>query len=377
MITCGPWKDIRLEAFTSRISDVHAVVKLLEGSTSATVELSIEIQHRVEGLLVRGDCGSGQAGTPECSTTASSYNMLFKIERPRLWWPLGHGPQHLYEATVRLLDGETELHCVKVKYGVRKVELVRRHLKGVEGETFFFRINNRPIFCVGTNWIPCHSLPALNSHELYEENLKYAVEGNNNMIRIWGGGIYENDEFYEYCDEKGLMVWHDMMFACGIYPVDESFHKSVKEELEAQVKRLRNHPCITLWNGDNEFYFMADRQDVPYDASEEKDWQLYPERKLYFDTIPSVISKLSSIPYWPSSPFGGKDANDPTQGDIHQWNVWHNLGFHYQQYPQLGGRFVSEYGMHGLPDIRTVKHYCPDERYRCVQRSQYFKPAMH
>lgn len=156
-----------------------------------------------------------------------------------------------------------------------------------------------------------------------------------------------------------------MMFACGIYPTDDWFHKSCTEELEAQIRRLRNHPSITLWNGDNEVFFMFDRQNVPYDASVESNWDIYPQRKLYFETIPNVIKKLTpSIPYWPSSPYGGKDANDPKQGDIHQWNVWHNLGLHYQQYPELGGRFVSEYGMHGFPDIRTVKHYCPDPELR-------------
>ena len=108
---------------------------------------------------------------------------------------------------------------------------------------------------------------------------------------------------------------------------------------------------------------MYDRQGIPYDASVEKDWKIYRDRKLFFETIPNVIRKLSpDIPYWPSSPFGGKDANDATIGDIHQWNVWHNLGLHYQRYPELGGRFLSEYGMHGLPDLRTIKYYCPDPK---------------
>ena len=157
------------------------------------------------------------------------YHLTFKLDNPELWWPVGHGKQPLYEATVQLEEGDNVLQSRRTRFGIRKVELVRRPLKSASGETFFLRINSRPIFCVGTNWIPCHSLPALATKELYDKNLKYAVDNNNNMIRIWGGGIYEHNAFYDYCDENGLMVWHDMMFACGIYPEDNWFHKSVSE----------------------------------------------------------------------------------------------------------------------------------------------------
>ena len=364
MITCGPWKDVRLELSTARIADVYADVKLNEGCNLAEVDIVVEAEGELGGLSSSATIHRGQnSPITETCVAEKSTKIHFKLDNPDLWWPAGHGEQPLYEAKVELTNGTEVVHTKTVKFGIRKVALVQRSLKSAEGTTFFFRINDRPIFCVGTNWIPCHSLPALATPDLYEKNLSYAIKNNNNMIRIWGGGIYEHDAFYEYCDKHGLMVWHDMMFACGIYPEDDWFHKSVSQELEAQIRRLRNHPSITLWNGDNEVFFMYDRQDVPYDASETKDWKLYKDRKLFFDTIPNVITKLSpEIPYWPSSPFGGKDANDPTQGDIHQWNVWHNLGLHYQQYAELGGRFVSEYGMHGLPDIRTVKHYCPDPK---------------
>lgn len=367
VITCGPWKDVRLEIYDTRIVDVHADVKLDEQCESAKVDLVVELEGSTDSVELKG-CIEQNGSNVGTSTTASSKDdktshLSFTIDKPDLWWPVGHGNQPLYEATVQLNSGGGTMQTTNLRFGIRKVELVRRPLKSVKGETFFFRINNRPIFCHGTNWIPCHSLPAMGTPEMYERNLKYALEDNNNMIRIWGGGIYEHDAFYNYCDEHGIMIWHDMMFACGIYPIDDSFHDSVTEELEAQIRRLRNHPSITLWNGDNEVFFMYDRQGVPYDASVEKNWDIYKDRKLFFKTIPDVITKLSpEIPYWPSSPFGGKDANDPTIGDVHQWQVWHNLGLHYQQYPQLGGRFVSEYGMHGLPDMRTVKYYCPDPR---------------
>ena len=135
---------------------------------------------------------------------------------------------------------------------------------------------------------------------LYQQWIDLALENNNNMIRVWGGGVYEGDAFYDYCDEKGILIWHDMMFACGIYPTTDSFHESVKKEITAQAKRLRSHPSMALYCGDNEFYFMADRQGKPYDPEETGDWKSYPERKLYFETIPDVLREVHpDVPYWP------------------------------------------------------------------------------
>ena len=274
MITCGPWKDARLEIYNSRIADLHVDVHLRDDLKSVQVVLVVESELSMDGLELRGIIKSRMTGESHSTSLQANTQKLttitFEFDNPDLWWPAGHGSPLLYDATVSLMQEGNIIDAKKTKFGIRKIELVRRPLKTAGGETFFFRINNRSIFCLGTNWIPCHSLPALASPELYEKNLNYAVENNNNMLRIWGGGIYEHDAFYDFCDENGLMVWHDMMFACGIYPVDDWFHQSVTEELEAQIRRLRNHPCVTLWNGDNEVFFMYDRQGTPYDASVEK-----------------------------------------------------------------------------------------------------------
>jgi beta-mannosidase len=260
MITCGPWKDVRLEMYDSRIADVHADVKLDEACAKAEVDILVEMENTIKGLSLEGDISIDGTNLGSASSTVtpgqSLVRLRFDIDEPKLWWPAGHGEHPMHEATVHLKLEDAVLQTKTIQFGIRKVELVRRPLKSAEGETFFIRINNRPIFCVGTNWIPCHSLPAVAMPKLYEKNLKYAIENNNNMIRIWGGGIYEHDAFYEYCDRHGLMVWHDMMFACGIYPEDNEFHRSVTRELHGQIRRLRNHPSITLWNGDNEVFFM-------------------------------------------------------------------------------------------------------------------------
>lgn len=376
MVTCGPWKDIRLELLSTKITDLYAQVEIHRdrGHTTATVRLSAELQDPASGCELSFSIESPKGGeelgfAPTSSSTTeaneSHYEVARHIDNAKLWWPAGHGPQPLYTATVNLVSSGNVIHSKSVRFGLRKVELVQDPLQTDSGTTFYFRINDRPIFCVGTNWVPCHSLPAVIPNELYKKWIDLAVENNNNMIRIWGGGIYEHDFFYDYCDEKGIMLWHDMMFACGIYPMDDFFHTSCSEEITAQVKRLRNHPSITLWNGDNEVYFMLDRQGVPYDATETHDFKIYPQRKLYHETIPNALKPLShDIPYWPSSPYGGNPPNNPTIGDVHQWNVWHGQQLHYQEYPQLGGRFVSEYGMHGFPNIRVVEHFCPDPALR-------------
>ena len=369
MITCGPWKDARLEMYSSRLSDLHVNATLNEACTSAELEISVEIESPNDGGSIEFRIDEAEVEAFSVATKASQtlYETKVTVESPSLWWPIGYGKQSLYSVSATLKRGDRFLDQQKQRVGVRKIELIQRPLSSAEGETFFFRVNNQPIFCMGTNWVPCHTQPALMTPELYRQNLKRAVENNNNMIRIWGGGVYEGDEFYRYCDEQGLMVWQDLMFACGIYPTDEAFHRSVERELEANIKRLRNHPSIVLWCGDNEVFFMFDRQgpEGHYDAREQKDFQIYPERKLYFETIPKVLDRLGkSLPYWPSSPFGGADANDLTVGDIHQWNVWHNISAHYQFYPKLGGRFVSEYGMPGHPNIRTIHHWCPDPNQR-------------
>lgn len=214
MITCGPWKDIRLEMFDTRISDLHVDVKLSEDCKSAHISVEVEVEHPQKGAVVA--CNINPPGIKqtekelrlELSDDKVVYVAELDLDNPELWWPAGHGKQPLYEASAALIYESQRLQIQTTSFGIRRVELVQRPLKSDDGETFFFRINNRSVFCVGTNWIPCHSLPALITPELYEKNLSYAVENNNNMIRIWGGGLYEGDAFYDYCDKHGLMVWY-------------------------------------------------------------------------------------------------------------------------------------------------------------------------
>lgn len=323
MITSGPYKDIRLELSGPKYISIRVQSELSDDHREAELTINFEIARPEAGAYITLDirhpdmeidtfAPTGLA--VHCNAHQTVYERKVSIHLPVLWWPVGHGAQKLYAIRAQLHQSGRIVDTMRQQFGIRKVELIQYPLKSDEGTTFYFRINGRPIFCKGTNWVPPLSIYPRVTRELYRKWLDLALENNNNMIRVWGGGMYEDDAFYDYCDEKGIMIWHDMMFACGIYPLTDSFHDSVRREIAAQAKRLRNHPSIVLVCGDNEVYFMLDRQGKPYDPEETKDWKSYPERKLYFDTIPSVLEKeWPEIPYWPryASPSSSPSPHHP------------------------------------------------------------------
>ncbi|KAK5308933.1 hypothetical protein LTR93_012313, partial [Exophiala xenobiotica] len=183
------------------------------------------------------------------------------------------------------------------------------------------------------------------------------------MIRVWGGGIYETEDFFDACDEMGMLVWHDLAFACGDYPIHDEFLQNIREEVRTQTKRLRGRTSLALICGGNEDFMMLEM----FSKVAINDEQAYPQRKLYLDVLPKAVSEVApEVQYWTNSPWGGASANDLTVGDVHQWDVWHG-GKSYQEYKGLSGRFVSEFGMHGFPIMRTVDRFVPSEEDRFPQ----------
>jgi beta-mannosidase len=247
-------------------------------------------------------------------------------------------------------------------FGIRKVELIQRPLIDQEGTSFFFQINNVPMFISGSCWIPADSFTPRLAAQNYRDWVALAREGNQAMIRVWGGGIYEADVFYNACDELGVLVWQDFMFACANYPAYPEMLESIQLEAEQNVKRLRHHPSIVIWAGNNEDYLYMALAGLQYDA-DDRDPQTwlksnFPAGYIYEYLLPKICVELTpDVPYHPGSPFGGKIAIDPTIGDIHQWAVWHLDEAPYQYYKSLGGRFVSEFGMQGLPHPKTVDEF--------------------
>lgn len=358
MVACGPYLPIYLEMYNIRIEDVSITAKLVEDHTSAEIcvvtKLSSPLPSSMNFQVEIADAeGQVVAKHQLGNTHSSTLDHKITIQDPNLWWPNGLGSQNLYTAKATLLSStNTETVDDKsTKFGIRTITLIQRPLRFSPGTTFMFSINNQHTFIQGANWVPADNLLPHLTRSRYFSILNMAKRANFNMIRVWGGGIYESEDFFDACDELGLLVWHDYAFACGDFPVHEEFLESVAKEVRAQTIRLRNRASLALICGGNEDFMLADeegeplpglwmktlvltaRRDMevlmfdrkhydhtdtigPFDDSE------FPQRKLYLDIIPKIVKELCpGIQYWPNSPWGGKEkANDPTVGDIHQWD---------------------------------------------------------
>jgi beta-mannosidase len=327
LVTCGIQRPIELVAFdAARLSDIHvrqdhsrkgrvalevSVASEILGKARVSAEISVSRQGECldEAEIVLG-AGKGKAG--------------LLVEKPELWWPAGMGEQPLY--------------------------LVRK--KDRWGETFEFHANGRPFFAKGANWIPADVFASRVTGERYAGLLRDAVRANMNMIRVWGGGVYEDDRFYDLCDEMGICVWQDFMFACESYPTfDRAFMENVRREAEDNVRRLRHHPSVALWCGNNELEMFV----VPNRMT----WAEYG--KLFDRMLPEVVRKLDPEgSYWPSSPHSprGDRQHDSSEkwGDAHLWAVWHGRR-PFEWYRSAPHRFVSEFGFQSFPEPKTVESF--------------------
>lgn len=306
----------------------------------------------------------GKAVASETVQAGDATSVTFHISNPELWYPIRYGKQPLYTIKATLLSGESEIDTLSKRIGLRKAELIQREMKEQSGTTFFFQINNIPVFCGGSNWIPADNfIPAI-SPERYRDWVKLVADGNQFMLRVWAGGIYEEAALYDACDEMGILVWQDFMFGCGNYPTWPKMLESVDREARVNVKMLRHHPSIVIWAGNNEDYQLAEQEGLEYDPKEDNpdNWLKtnFPARYIYEKVLPNVCKDLIPDTYYhPGSPWGGKDTTDQTVGDLHQWNVWHGKQERYQDFDKLVGRFVSEFGMEAFPSVKTIDAYLP------------------
>ncbi|KAH7397268.1 glycoside hydrolase superfamily [Pyrenochaeta sp. MPI-SDFR-AT-0127] len=373
LLTCGPWKPISIEAYTCRLYDLCVRYDLGSDLNSAEVKISVRYEGSIAGVSftivnnrTNATVASGtiRAGGEEKSKILEFSLPLHDLE---LWWPRGYGKQVLYTVQTRAhMQFEpsilSPIHSVSQRFGFRKVELVQE--PDVHGTSFYFRINKIDIFCGGSCWIPADSFLTRITSEQYRRWVELAAEGNQTMLRVWGGGIYESDVFFDAADEFGVLVWQDFAFACANYPAYPEYLKSVEEEARQNVRRLRSHPSLVIWAGNNEDYQIVERYGLEYDL-EEQDPQAwlktnFPARYIYEHLLPAIITDESpDTPYHPSSPFGNGKSTvlkvDSTIGDVHQWNVWHGTMEPYQRLPELGGRYISEFGMEAYPHVFTLE----------------------
>jgi beta-mannosidase len=357
LVTCGPWKPITLVCYDCRITDLKLNVSVSEDLKTAKVHVDPEIDtnavtYAVDVSLI------DPSGKLVSTTSLGSEAGVIEIKDPHIWYPFTHGEQPLYELQAKVIDGSSNVLATSTQtFGVRRVRLVQSPLK--EGSTFYFEVNNIPIFMGGSNWIPGDSFLPRMTPDRYKRWIDLVVRGNHNMLRVWGGGIYEDDAFYDECDRRGVLVWQDFCFACGQYPSDKDFVDSVSAEATAALKRLRNHPSLAILAGNNEDYQVAN-EGLHHDmTSPESEWgkSTFGARLTYERILPDLVKKHAPwITYWPGSPFGGVDNNsDRTIGDSHIWNVSSGMLLPYQRYPEVASRFVSEFGMLSCPHIETVK----------------------
>ena len=284
-VTAGIWRDIHLEAsHTARFSDVHVVQHHLQrGTVSLGVELLVE---EMDERSLSADIGITLGGEAIVSQSISfvdgKADARISIPRPQLWWPNGMGEQPLYTVDIALFDASgKELDRWKRKIGLRTIELVTKPDKW--GKSFAFAVNGRQFFAKGANWIPADTFVTRISSEWYRYLIKSAADAHMNMLRVWGGGIYEDDAFYELCDEYGICVWQDFMFACSGYPAyDEAYMQTVEQEAVDNIKRLRDHPSIALWCGNNEIEQMQKSIIGEEPADGKMTWDEYSS---LFDTM--------------------------------------------------------------------------------------------
>ncbi len=361
-VTSGIWKPAYLIAWDGAVIrdvyqnsyeiDSNEATVTFEIEVEATAEKQYKIQILVNDLLnsevdVQFDQGINLRKIP------------VKIANPKLWWPNGYGEQHRYLITVKLFDENKFIDEISLETGLRKVELVQE--TDTIGSSFYFKINGVPVFTKGANYVPQDNfLPRLTEVD-YKNLILNAKKSNMNMLRVWGGGIYENDIFYELCDEYGIMVWQDFMFACNLYPADSQFVANVKNEAIDNIRRIRNHPSLVLWCGNNEideaWHNWGWQNQFNYSPDDSAEiWNNY--FYLFEELLPGLVKKYNAeIPYWPSSPSTGWGRNEAyTKGDVHYWGVWWG-GEPFEKYEEKVGRFMSEYGFQGMPDLKSIESF--------------------
>lgn len=363
MVTSGIWRDIELVAFnTARLTDVQ----VLQTHRADAVDLTVNVRAEQTGsalldarVLVSfdGQLVAEAAVDLHADGTASA---RLTIENPHLWWPNGMGDQPLYEVSVELRSGGT-LDTWTRSIGLRTLTL-ERHPDEI-GESFYFACNGVPFFAKGANWIPASPYPWEPQPDDYDRLVQAAADANMNMLRAWGGGIYEHDPFFDACDRYGITVWQDFIFACGTYPSSDSeFMANVTQEAKDNIRRLRHHPCLALWCGNNEI-----EQGMPDSPGWQESMSWADYGRLFDELLPSLVRELDpQRAYWPGSPhspLGDRaDHRNQTCGDTHLWDVWHGKQ-PYEWYRTRFDRFVSEFGFQSFPEPATVEEFTlPDDR---------------
>lgn len=357
LVTAGIWKDVSL--------------RFWDQAKLETVKIEqVNMTPQKADLAVHAEIFAQEAGKYKLSVNNQIQNITLKsgintisvpylIRNPKFWQPNGWGKPNLYDIKITLWKESKTITEKTEQIGLRTVELVQE--KDHKGKSFYFKVNGQPMYAKGTNWIPGDSFSPRMTKEKYRQLIKACKDANMNMIRVWGGGIYEDDEFYKACDENGILVWQDFMFAGSFYPADENFRENVKAEVKDQIERLQNHASLALWCGNNEIdeAIVNWGYQKQFKYSKDDSLQVWKDYKTIFhEVIPEAIKKFATADkqiYWPSSPsIGWGHQESLTEGDSHYWGVWWGEQ-PFEIFNEKVPRFASEYGFQGMPTLETTK----------------------
>jgi beta-mannosidase len=358
-VTAGVWRDIRLEAWSEnrlahlRIAQRHSVDEA--GRTAVALLLAPELARpAAPGTSFRATLSLEGREIARADFTGEEHTL--PVPAPRLWWPAGQGAQPLYELVVTARDSAGRiLGRTTRRLGLRTIEL-DRSVDGA-GRHFRFVVNGRPVFLKGANWIPAHAFVAGLGREDYARDLRAAVEVHMNCIRVWGGGVYESEDFYDLCDELGLVVWQDFMFACMLYPSDPAFLASVRVEAAGQVRRLHHRASVGLWCGNNELVQINGKN-----LREDPALRAGYEALFHGVLAEAVAAHAPQTAYIPTSEwrntFENGHSHGEREGDTHFWDVWH-ARCPVKDYEKYRFRFCSEFGMQSYSSPETNATFAP------------------
>jgi beta-mannosidase len=385
----GVWKDIRLEGYEgARIANVHLSQQHADGQITVETQMTVQSwKDAPRSAVLRLVAPDGRAFETSGGVDSDNGSRLqVQIADPQLWWPNGYGAQPLYQVSVELRQNDVLLDTREYQLGLRTIEL--RQEPDEWGRSFVFVVNGVPIFAKGSNWIPADSFPTRISDEYLEGLIRAAAETHQNMLRVWGGGFYEEERFYDLCDRYGILIWQDLIFSCSIYPLDDAeFVENVRVEAVENIRRLRHRASLALWCGNNEMEWGWESWGWAKHPLEDQlpalvkqfpalgflldslgkrnllaDWEILQKayKEFFHSTLPAWVAEFDpDTPYWPSSPSSDTpfhDVNGQKQGDAHYWDVWHGrkpFTAYRDQYP----RFMSEFGFQALPPLATIRTY--------------------
>ncbi|OGS82037.1 MAG: beta-mannosidase [Flavobacteria bacterium RIFCSPLOWO2_12_FULL_31_7] len=364
-VTCGIykpiklhfWNDIQIENVRYEQDSLTDELALLNFKISLNCEKAGNYKLKINSETKNIELKKGQ----------NTIEFPIEITNPKRWWCNGLGEANLYDFQINLSKKNKIKDSKKLNIGLRTIELIQE--KDEVGKSFYFKVNGKPVFMKGANYIPPDSFLPRVTDSTYNAIVKNAVDANMNMIRVWGGGVYADDVFYDACDKNGILVWQDFMFACAMYPSDEKFLESVKQEVVDNVNRLQNHPSIALWCGNNEsdegWKNWGWQKQYKYSESDSTAiWNGY--KKLFHEVIPQTLDSLLSKEknsYWPSSPSIGWGRKESLlQGDSHYWGVWWGME-PFEIYKKKVGRFMSEYGFQGMPSLETFSKFTNSDNF--------------